>query len=70
MHPKDLGQIIKARREVLAITQRDLAEISNMGLRTLKALENGKTNPTLETLNKIMDVLGMELSVEVRKPNL
>ena len=70
MHPKDLGQIIKARREVLAITQMDLAEISNMGLRTLKALENGKTNPTLETLNKIMDVLGMELSVEVRKPNL
>jgi y4mF family transcriptional regulator len=70
MHPKDLGQIIKARREVLAITQMDLAEISNMGLRTLKALENGKTNPTLETLNKVMDVLGMELSVEVRKPNL
>lgn len=70
MHPKDLGQIIKARREVLAITQRDLAEISNMGLRTLKALENGKTNPTLESLNKIMEVLGMELRVEVRKPNL
>jgi len=68
VHPVILGKSIKNRREILAITQRDLAELSGMGLRTLKAIENGKSNPTLETLNKIMEVLGMELSIDVRKP--
>ena len=68
MHPDKLGQTIKNRREILAITQRDLAELSNMGLRTLKTIENGKSNPTLETLNKLIDVLGMELRIDVRKP--
>jgi y4mF family transcriptional regulator len=68
MHPDKLGQTIKNRREILAINQRDLAELSGMGLRTLKAIENGKSNPTLETLNKLIDVLGMELSIDVRKP--
>ena len=68
MHPDKLGKTIKNRREILAITQMDLAELSGMGLRTLKTIENGKSNPTLETLNKLMDVLGLELSIDVRKP--
>ncbi|HLT32842.1 MAG TPA: helix-turn-helix domain-containing protein [Aquaticitalea sp.] len=70
MHPDKMGQTIKRRREILAITQRDLADLSNIGLRTLKALENGRSNPTLETLNKLMDVLGMELSIDVKKNKL
>jgi len=70
MHLEKLGNLLKSRREVLNITQRDLAELSNVGLRTLKALENGETNPTLNTLNKILEVLGMELSIAVRKPKL
>lgn len=68
MHSEKLGKTIKTRREILAITQRDLAELSGMGLRTLKAIENGRSNPTLETLNKLMDVLGLELSIAVRTP--
>ncbi len=70
MHLEKLGNLLKSRREVLNITQRDLAELSNVGLRTLKALENGETNPTLNTLNKILEVLGMELKIAVRKPKL
>lgn len=70
MHLEKLGNLLKSRREVLNITQRDLAELSNVGLRTLKALENGETNPTLNTLNKILEVLGMEFSIAVRKPKL
>lgn len=68
MHSEKLGKTIKTRREILAITQSDLAELSGMGLRTLKAIENGRSNPTLETLNKLMDVLGLELSIAVRTP--
>ena len=70
MHLKELGKKLKSRREVLKITQKDLAELSDVGLRTLKALERGKTNPTFDTLHKILEVLGMELNIDVRKPKL
>lgn len=68
MHLKRLIQVIKNRREVLGVTQEHLAELSGVGLRTLKAFESGKSNPTFETLNKLAEVLGMELKLEVKKP--
>jgi len=67
MHQEELVKILKDRREALKVTQEYLAELSGVGLRTLKAIESGKGNPTLETLNKIADVLGMELKLEIRK---
>jgi transcriptional regulator with XRE-family HTH domain len=47
-----------------------LAELSGVGLRTLKSLERGKSNPTFETLSKLADVLGMELKLEVKQPKI
>jgi len=70
MHQKELIRILKDRREALKVTQEYLAELSGVGLRTLKAIETGKGNPTIETLNKLADVLGMELKLEVKKANL
>lgn len=67
MHLEQLITTIKERREVLGVTQEHLAELSGVGLRTLKALESGKSNPTLATLNKLADVLGMELKLEIRQ---
>lgn len=57
---------IKERRKILDITQETLAEISGVGLRTLKQFESGKGNPTLETLQKLCEVLGLELRLEVK----
>lgn len=57
---------IKERRKILNVTQETLAEISGVGLRTLKQLESGKGNPTLETLQKICDALGLEIKLEIR----
>jgi y4mF family transcriptional regulator len=70
MHQEELVKILKERREALKVTQEDLAELSGVGLRTLKAIESGKGNPTIDTLNKLADVLGLELKLEVRKANL
>ena len=67
MHLSELIQILKKRREILGVTQEQLAELSEVGLRTLKALESGKSNPTLKTMNKLAEVLGMELKLEVKK---
>jgi transcriptional regulator with XRE-family HTH domain len=70
MHQEELIKILKERRDALKVTQEHLAELSGVGLRTLKAIESGRGNPTIETLNKLADVLGLELKLEVRKTNL
>lgn len=66
MHFSELIKTIKARREVLQVTQETLAELSGVGLRTLKQFESGKGNPTLLTLQKISDVLGLEVSLKIK----
>jgi len=66
LHYSDLISIIKARREMLQVTQETLAELSGVGLRTLKQFESGKGNPTLMTLQKICDVLGLEICLKIK----
>lgn len=66
MHLDKLIATVKERRDVLQVTQETLAEISGVGLRTLKQFESGKGNPTLLTLQKITDVLGMELTLKLK----
>lgn len=57
---------LKTRRLMLAVTQEHLAELSGVGLRTIKEIESGKGNPTFATLSKIAEVLGLEIKVEVK----
>lgn len=66
MHFEKLVSTIKERREVLQVTQETLAELSGVGLRTLKQFESGKGNPTLLTLQKLADVLGMEVCLKIK----
>lgn len=68
MHQLELVTVLKERREALGITQAHLAELADVSLRTLKALEVGKANPTLETIAKLIEVLGMELKLEIKAP--
>lgn len=67
MHLNNIIQQIKARREMLNVTQEALAELSGVGLRTLKQFETGKGNPTIGTIQKLLDILGMELLLQVKK---
>jgi transcriptional regulator with XRE-family HTH domain len=67
MHSLEIIQTIKKRREMMQVTQETLAELSGVGLRTLKQFESGKGNPTLQTLQKLVDVLGMEVCLQVKK---
>ena len=67
MHYLKLIQTLKSRRNELGITQEDLAELSGVGLRTLKKIESGKGNPTLSTMTSLLDVLGMEINFDPKK---
>lgn len=66
MHLEKIIQNIKERREALQVTQEIVAELSGVGLRTLKQFESGRGNPTLKTLHKLADVLGMEVCLQVK----
>ena len=62
----ELNEIMKQRREMLSLTQQDLAEMSQVGLATIKDIERGKGNPTLSVVKKILDILGIEIEYRVR----
>lgn len=63
----ELMDIMKQRREMLSLTQLDLAEMSQVGLATIKDIERGKGNPALNTIKKILDVLGIEIEYRIRQ---
>ena len=66
MNKEQLGALIKERRNFLGITQKELAEISGVTLRKLGDIENGKANPTLDTLVKVFEVIGLQIKVEIK----
>lgn len=63
----ELNEVMKKRRKELEISQLDLAEMAEVSLATVKDIERGKGNPSLNTVKRILMVLGMEIYYEIRK---
>ena len=66
MNKKELGLLIKKRRRLLNISQKELADISGVALRKLVDIENANANPTIDTLLKLMDTLGLQFDVRAK----
>ena len=64
---EEIGQIIKNRRKELNIEQTDLQDYAQVGSTTLSKLEMGKLNITIDNLEKITEVLGLELVIKVKE---
>ena len=62
-----IQEVMKLQRMALGITQQDLADMSEIAISTIKKIESGKGNPSLSTVEKIMDILGMEVKYEIRQ---
>ena len=62
-----IQEVMKLQRKALGITQQDLADMSEIAISTIKKIESGKGNPSLSTVEKIMDILGMEVKYEIRQ---
>ncbi len=56
-----IGRKVKEIRKKRKISQEKLAEMVSMNHRSIIRIENAQTIPTLETLNKISEVLGVKL---------
>ncbi len=63
----EIGKSIKERRKTLRLTQPNLAEMAGISKNTLYKIERGQANPTLNVLIKIVELLGMEFSIKVKK---
>ncbi|MHA8108181.1 helix-turn-helix transcriptional regulator [Aquirufa sp. A-Brett2-W8] len=70
MHLNNLIETLKKRRIRLQVTQETLSLLTGVSLRTIKQLEAGKGNPTLETIQKLADVLGLELRLEIKNTSI
>ena len=64
---QEIGKKIKSRRKALKITQPDLAQLAKVATNTLYKIERGKANPTMDIIEKITDILGLEVKLEVKK---
>ena len=61
-----IGEAIRKRRELLGLLQPQLARISGISRRTIQLVELGKANPSLDTLIKIADPLGLTLNLQLK----
>lgn len=65
----NIGELIKIRREFLNLRQEDLMELSGVNMRTIHLVEQGKGNPSFATLEKLAEVLGLDILLEIKKAN-
>ena len=63
----NIGKVIKERRALLGISQQDLSDYSGVGISTVKDLERGVGNPSIDTLKKILDVVGLEIILQLKQ---
>jgi transcriptional regulator with XRE-family HTH domain len=64
----DLGEKLRQRRELLGLLQTQLAVLSGISTRTIQLVEQGKGNPSLETLIHLADPLGFRLDFILKEP--
>ena len=70
MEAKEIGKFIQQRRETLMLKQEDVAEMGGITPKTIYLIEQGKGNPSLNTLQKISNVLGVELLFRIKRTDL
>lgn len=61
-----LGQLIRARRKELGLTQTQVAEVADANLRFVSELERGKPTARLENVMRVLQALGIELEARPR----
>lgn len=62
-----IGAVIRARRVKEKVTLEEMAALTGIGINTLSRLERGVGNTQLTVLLKVLETLGLELSVQPRR---
>jgi transcriptional regulator with XRE-family HTH domain len=61
-----IGKLIAEKRQFHKLKQEDLSEISGINIRTISQIEKGDANPSLNTLIRLADVLGLEVILQMK----
>ena len=64
----ELGEKLKDRREILNLLQQQLAVVAGMRVRPIQLVEQGKGNPSLQTLIQLAAPLGLRLDLILKDP--
>lgn len=67
MTKQEIGNMIQRRRLAQTLTQQDLSEMSGVTSRTIYLIESGGGNFSFDVLQKIAEVLGLEITLDVKK---
>jgi transcriptional regulator with XRE-family HTH domain len=65
----ELGQMVRELREERGLSQRELAERMGTTQSVVGRLEAGGSTPTITTLERIADALGLRLELRFRPPD-
>jgi len=63
MNPATFGTTIQRKRSELGLTQQQLADMAQLSRQSLNGIEHGTVNATLDTLGRLLDVLGLSLDI-------
>jgi len=66
MNNQQIGKLIQERRDYLNLTQKDVAEMAGITFKSISDIELGIRNPAVNTLNSVLDVLGLELTIHIK----
>jgi y4mF family transcriptional regulator len=64
--PEGIGARIRAARKGLGLRQDELAIAAGVSTRAIHQIEHGKPTSRLDTLTRVLDVLGLALTVTER----
>jgi transcriptional regulator with XRE-family HTH domain len=64
----EIGEKLQQRRILLGLLQTQLAQLSGVSSRTIQLVEQGKGNPSLQTLLQLADPLGLRLDLVLKEP--
>lgn len=62
--PPSLGDVVRARRKHLGLTQAETAELAGVAARTVHAVEAGKATVRLDALLGVLSAVGLRLRLE------
>ena len=65
MSIKEMGQAVSGRRIELGITKAELSRCSGVGVTSIKNLEAGNANLSIDNLSRLCVSLGLEIEVDV-----
>ena len=62
-----ISEAVVAMRKISRLTQAEFAKHRGISVQSLKQIEAGTANPTVETLQKISDIFGLQIGFVAKR---